>query len=498
MISSFPPPSLTPARLYERFSGTPREIDADLEVIAGELPRSLAGVLLRNSPGRVTAHGRPYDHPFDGDGMMHGFYLEGGRARYRNRWVKTKEFLEEERAGRALYRNFGTNRPGGRAKNILRTRFKNPANTSVVHHAGRLFALWEGGLPHAMDLQTLRTLGRYDFDGVLSGALGPVDRILSPEAPFGAHPKLDPRTGELVSFGLARGVRPKLYIWSVSSDGVMAPPRAIVLDELAYVHDFAITERFLVFVLLPMAFDTAKMLLGRATAVQSLELRREASTIVVVPRDGGAASLFEAGPLYAFHHVNAYDDGAEIVLESLVMDTPPPIAEMAGVFAGEHPYPDARLTRLRIDPARRAVTSRETLLERPMEFATVAAEDVSRPTKVLWGVGSAEGADEGAEWHSRKRARSPAFTGIVRVDLAARRSTFLDFGHDFPSEPVHVRTSDGTDLLLTVVYRSKNHRSELHVLDANDLSTRATLAIAQHVPPSFHGCFVENAPNQRP
>ena len=487
MISAFPA-SLTPAKMYRRYAETPGEIDVELRASAGVAPAALRGVLLRNGPGRVTAHGRAYDHPFDGDGMLHGFYFDGGHVRYRNRWVRTKEFLAEERAGRAIYRNFGTNLPGGTAGNILRTRFKNPANTSVIFHAGRTLALWEGGLPHEVDLGTLETRGRYDFDGVLDRPLGAVDRFLSPETPFAAHTKVDARTGELFGFGLARGVRPKLLVYRVSKEGRMDPPRSVRLESLSYVHDFAMTDRHLVFVMLPMSFDTTKMLLGRATPVASLELRGDEATVVVVPRDGGPVTRFRTPSLFAFHHVNAWDEGDEIVIDSIVMETPPPLAEMHRVFSGDHDYPDPRLTRLRIDP-RRAVMRRETVLARPIEFATVRAADVGRPGGIAYALGSAEGLDRGAVWHSMKTSRSPAFTGIARIELATGHAHFADMGHDFPSEPVHV-ACDGGGVVLVVVYRTKTHRSELRILADDDLRQLAVMPIPQHIPPGLHGCFV--------
>jgi carotenoid cleavage dioxygenase-like enzyme len=68
----------------------------DLEVI-GEIPRDLCGVYLRNGPNpRYAARGRY--HWFDGDGMVHAMAFENGRARYRNRYVRTKAFPQEEAA----------------------------------------------------------------------------------------------------------------------------------------------------------------------------------------------------------------------------------------------------------------------------------------------------------------------------------------------------------------------------------------------------------------
>ena len=56
---------------------------------------------------------------------------------------------------------------------------KNVANTAFALHGGKLLALWETGNPHELNYD-LETVGIYDFDGGLPGAMT-------------AHPKIDPR-----------------------------------------------------------------------------------------------------------------------------------------------------------------------------------------------------------------------------------------------------------------------------------------------------------------
>ena len=65
------------------------EYDADdLDVVEGAIPAELDGVYLRNTENPlVPAIGRY--HPFDGDGMLHAIRFAGGKARYRNRMIRT-------------------------------------------------------------------------------------------------------------------------------------------------------------------------------------------------------------------------------------------------------------------------------------------------------------------------------------------------------------------------------------------------------------------------
>src|SRR4029079_3338490 len=74
-------------------------------------------------------------HWFTGDGMIHGFFIEDGKARYRNRWVRTPKWQAENAAGRALYGSFG--QP---AEPDAPLTDGGGANTNILPHAGRLHA----------------------------------------------------------------------------------------------------------------------------------------------------------------------------------------------------------------------------------------------------------------------------------------------------------------------------------------------------------------------
>ena len=65
------------------------------------------------------------------------------------------------------------------------------ANTALVYHSGRLLALEENDRPYSMDLDSLSTDGLHDFGGKM-------------EHNFSAHPKIDPVTGEMMTFGYVK------------------------------------------------------------------------------------------------------------------------------------------------------------------------------------------------------------------------------------------------------------------------------------------------------
>lgn len=154
--------------LSGRFAPVTEEVDEAELSVTGSLPAELDGVFLRNGPNpRFTPIGS-YLYPIDGDGMLHGVWISGGRARYRNRFVRTPALVAEERAGRALW--------GGIESMILPQvpdvepelagTFRDMPDINVVRHAGRLLALAESDCPFLM-APDLRTVGKETFDGAL-------------------------------------------------------------------------------------------------------------------------------------------------------------------------------------------------------------------------------------------------------------------------------------------------------------------------------------------
>ncbi len=472
--------------LYRRASSAvPEEVDVDLRVAEGALPRDLRGVLYRNGPGTNASWGTPYLHPFDGDGHVVRFAFDGARVRYRNRFVATREREEEARLKRPVYRSFGTNLPGGLRKNLFRTTFKNAANTSVVWHGGKLLALWEGGLPHRLDPETLATFGRDDYGGRLRNAGSALDRMLAPELPFSAHPKIDPGTGELFNFGALFGPKPTLLLHRASPAGELDVPVRLPMDRLVSLHDFVLTPRYLVFFLVPVAFRVAPTLIGLVPPADAIEaLDGEPTRILLVPRAGGAPRSFEASPCFVFHFAAAHEEpDGRVVVVGLRMPSFPSSAQLRALFDGSGgDFPSAIPTRTTIDPASGRVRE-ERLDDGPAELPTIDPRRVGLRTRFFWSIAGAP------------RDPDPFLTHVQRFDLDGGRTVRRDFAPDLPGEPVFVPDPDGeegTGYALVLVYRAREHRSDLFVLRAEDLRTVCRLELPHPVPLGFHGTWVSS------
>lgn len=471
---------------YLRSNGTVRdECDTTLHVAEGALPPALRGVLYRNGPGKMEVFGAKYDHPFDGDGMVVRLSFDGRGVHYRNRFVRTEEYAAEQRAGRMLYRSFGTNLPGGLRRNFLRLRFKNAANTSVVSHGRKLLALWEGGMPHALDPITLETLGRYDFDGNLRNRTGALGRLIAPELPFSAHPKIDVDSGELFNFGTLMGRTSQLVSYRVRPDGTMLAPSFLRLPALSFIHDFVLTRRYSVFFLSAVSFGVARAVLGLTTPAGSLSAASGSAdahaTLLLVPRDGSAPTTVRARPGFLFHFANGFEDAqGRLVLDGMRMDALPSASEIRALLDGRVArIPPARPTRYVVDPSARTVV--ETRLSETLaDLPTIDSRHSGRPYRHFWSI-AAPPAQAGPFYHR-----------LMHFDHEGRE-TIRDFGADFPGEPVFVPASkdasEGEGWVLSLVYRAAEHRTDLYVLRAGDLGTVCRVELPHHVPSGFHGTW---------
>jgi carotenoid cleavage dioxygenase len=434
------------------------EIDAEDLTVVGELPAGLHGVFLRNGPNpQFTPRGRY--HPFDGDGMLHGVYLDEGRARYRNRWIQSRGLQAERRRGKGVY--------GGVSEFIVPEAdvveeggvVKNTANTHTLRHAGRWFALLEVARPTEIT-RDLETIGEYDFDGALVGGMT-------------AHPKVDPCNGELLFFGYSP-FPPYLRYHRVDPSGRLVQSIDIDLPNPVMMHDFAVTERYVVFLDAPSIFDPTSMMQGGPMIRWAPE---EGTRIGVLPRDGSAPPRwFDIDTAYVVHFFNAWDDGTTIQVHA------PAFGKMPGGFEFDAPHGDSNpLPRWwAIDLDTGTVTSRQAD-DRSGEFPRINDARATRQHRFAYNC------------LPNSRDFDFDFNGVVKYDLETDTDETLTYGehavsgeHVFAADPDGRAEDDGW--LLSLVTDRQTEQSELVVVDARHLSAGpvARVQLPRRVPLGFH------------
>jgi len=455
-----------------------------LEIVEGAIPEALTGTLFRNGNGRFVHQGVKYDHFFDGDGMITRFVFDKGQLHYSNRYVRTQEFVREQEEGKMLYRSFGTNIPGGWTKNALKMQFKNAANTSVVWHGGQLLALWEGGWPHRIDPDTLETIDRYSYEGVLKNDFSWLDRQIMEEMPFSAHPKEHPDTGVLHNFGTLAGTKQRLVMYEVQPDGTASIAQALPMDELVFTHDFILTEKNRsVFFLPPVTFNIWQAFMGLATPVESIKAKSDEKTkILVVGEDG--IETYETDFYFIFHYANGYEvDEHTIVVDAFAMDDFPGAEANVALMAGDDSAtPQGKLRRFTIDRQSGAVSSR-LLTEHPGELPAIDPALNGKKYRYVWAVGAP--AD----------ASYKLLDGIMKIDVDREITLYENLHPDLPGEPLFIphpgRKGEDHGWIAYIKFQVATRETYLELRDAANLQIVAKARLPHNIPPGFHGCWVD-------
>jgi len=418
--------------------------------VTGSIPTELTGRYLRNGPNPAGAVDEKTYHWFLGHGMVHGVRLDAGKATwYRNRWVRTKDVCDVL-GGTPPPSDWPAGHPSF------------SANTSVIGHAGRTFAIVEGGSAPVELGYELDTLRVSSFEGTLPHA-------------FSAHPKRDPKSGELhvMAYYWAWGNQVQYLV--VGTDGRVRKQIDIPLPGGPMLHDLAITEKYVLIFDLPCVFNLDSAMKGVRFPYfwdHAYEAR-----IGFLPREGVASDVrwVSIDPCYIFHPMNAYDDGDEVVLDAV---------RHPKMFDRERRGPsegDPVLTRWRLNVATGAV--RETTIDdRPQEFPRIREDLMGLPYRYGYAAGI------GGGFAQDTLVKTDHHTGRV-----VARSDQPRFGY---GEPVFVARAGGAaeddGWVLALRHDTVSDTSDLAIFDAAalDADPVAVVNLPVRVPNGFHGNWV--------
>lgn len=415
--------------------------------VTGSIPAELDGRYLRTGANPFSGTSA---HPFFGDGMIHGVRLRDGEAQwYRNRYVQTP-FIKNP--------SVDVMDPS-----VMMDMKSSKANTHVIGHAGKILALEEGHFPYVVD-GDLETIGPTDFDGVLKGS-------------FTAHPKICPVTGELLAFGYS-AMEPYLRYLRVSAEGKLVQTENITVGGPTMMHDFNVTQNFVVFMDLPAVFNMELAMSG------DMPIRWDdnyPARLGVMPRNGTDADVtwYNINPCYVFHPMNSYEDGDTIVLD---------VARFSHMWReSAMDFPAPELWRWTIDTATGKVRE-EQVDDRAAEFPRVADSVVGLKHRYgyMMGMFNSGSPDDPMS----------ASGSILKYDREKGERTEIEFGRGrVGGEPVFVPSanpkSEDDGYLMTYVHDAQSDTSSLVIMDASTMDNTPVASVAlPRIPSGFHGSWV--------
>lgn len=516
------------------------------ENIEGTLPQGLTGSLIRNMPALFERGGKEYGHYLDGDGYIAKLVINhDGQVRFHSKFVTTDEYEEESKAQKTLFRStFRTQRepwlvdlPGAGTtcfNNVLDLKLKNPSNTAVVFWGGRLFSLFEAGVPYELDPTTLATLGVSDLE-IPNSELRPGVALLIPQlysalpqlhnaftgASATAHPKIDPRLKRLVSWIWRAEVSPdrspldtrpvlSFFEWDEGLNVVESGVRVRLESTTVAPHDFSLTQNYYVLIENRVSGDTMPYIRGTACPASCVDIEPHKPMVInLVPRrargrgdsDYSAALRVALAPGFAIHSVCAFEDEGQGTVTLLFTGWKQETVEsgqvkggLLGSWEGRAPLfdqiPPTLLYKTVVDVGKEKILFHgpvpgleNTIIEHPH----INPKNEGKEVRFVWmSVGSQTGLS------------SPPL-GYMRLDLlTGEKQVWMAPLHSYCEEVVVVPKGAADDdedednvWIIATIFDSVKDKSSVAVFDGKSIQEGpvARIWLTNRLPHSLHGLF---------
>jgi beta,beta-carotene 9',10'-dioxygenase len=453
------------------FADLNEELTLDRIELRGELPDWLSGSLVRVTPAKFELEQGTIRHWFDGLAMLHRFAFQGGRVSYANRFIRSDAYERAEN-GRPLSQGFATDPCRAifkRVQTMFSPKFTDNANVNLMRLGERYVAMTETPLSIEFDPETLATLRH------AGKAPGHVTT---------AHPHHDRETNEAVNYAVNMGPVSTYRVYATDAQDERRVVAKVPVREPAYMHSFGMTERYVVLAEYPLRVNPLKLALGAESFIESYRWQPERGTrfLVIDRHDGGVKMRATAEPFFCFHHVNAWEDGDDVVVDLVAFEDSSVIEHLfIDRLRSGDPGAPSQLRRYRVSPGSDRAEG-EVLLDHTIELPRIDYARVNaKPYRYMYACGQRP---EQPDWLNE----------LVKFDTRERALATWHEPGCYPGEPVFVgrpgrdREDDGA--ILSVVFDSTTGRSFLLVLDAASFEEQARAEAPHRVPLGFHGQFM--------
>jgi carotenoid cleavage dioxygenase-like enzyme len=400
--------------------------------------------------------------------MLHAFGFHRGRVSYANRFLRSDAYRRAER-GERIGQGFATDPCRAifkRVQSLFSPDYTDNANVNLMRLGERYVAMTETPLPVEFDAATLDTLRRA---GKAPGALTT------------AHPHHDRERGEALNYAVHMSARSTYRVYATNAADEQRVVAEVPAREPAYMHSFGMTERYVVLAEYPLVVNPLRLALSAESFIESYRWHPERGTrFRVIDRESGEERITAvADPFFCFHHVNAWEEDGDVVVDLVAFEDASVIDALYidKLRSGDPQQQHSQLRRYRI-PSAGGRAEGEVLLDRSIELPRIDYSRANaRPHRMVYAAGRSD------DW----------FDELVGFDVVDRSLRTWHEPGCYPGEPVFVgrpgreREDDGA--VLSVVFDSSTERSFLLVLDAESFEELARAEAPHHVPFGFHGQF---------
>lgn len=456
------------------FTSISREITDETQLkVTGSIPDYVEGNLYRNGFGKFEGNNFRFNHIFDSLSLILKFRIERGDVFFMAKLLKGK-YYELSQKGIPTYRTMGGTTPPMNIQQRIETlghyRHDN-LNANVVRMGTHLIAVSDLMGYIILNDQNLNFTGSYNFNDHKTTMIS------------SAHPSfLKDEPHLLYNFEVeSLTMKAKFFVIDTTKPEPLKKEYflEISLGNLPYVHSFAMTKDYIVFVAYPFYWDIEKMLLSE-TILPTMKWKPQDKTriFVINHRERKLEAIFYTNPFFAFHHINAFQKKKQIVFDIITYPNASCVHEFyLETIANSSGFIGGSLRRYTLNLEDKTHFWSE-YLNNMIEMPTINPLFKGQNYKFFY---SLAGTEKDKKIYIAKIDARNSFTSYWAED-----------GH-YPSEPIFVpnilglHEDDG--VILTVVLDSKKNKSYLLVLDSKSMLPLAKAYANISIPLTCHGFF---------
>ena len=433
-----------------------KEIFAEKLEFQGEIPKALNGIYMRNGPN-PEFEPFSYHYPFDGDAMIHALYFKNGQVDYRNKFVITPELKAERRYGQAIYPSvLDSVKPD--PKLLAKDHAPEAKDGAFIHvlKLGEQYLAMHEASPAYQITEALATVGKWHPKNN--------ETVL----PINAHARIDPDSRAMYAINYSIGEPPYLTLYHLDKEGNLLKSVDIDKDYPTMIHDFIITENFVVIIDSPIVFSLEAAVKGES----ALQWHPEEGTKIglISRKDLNQKPIWiKTEPFFAFHYANAFEKNGKIEFvgaHSKVFETP------------QNSNVPTQLTKTVIDINTQKVEFNNLDIE-GAEFMRINDAYQGKPYRYIY---TPVEVDE-------------KYSKIAKYDDVTNERLVREFPGYELSEAVFVANenaqSEDDGYVIFFAYHDASDTSEFYILKAQDFlgKPQAVIQLPQRVPNGLHGNF---------
>jgi len=440
--------------------------------VSGNIPSWLGGTFIRNTPGKFNIGNQQILHWFDGFAFLAAFEVTKGKVYYQSSFLESDQYLESTARNTIRLNGYSKRFGESKAKHLScdgqKVKTAN-ANINLEKIGKHYLALGETPLPIEFELPTLKTKGFFDYK----------DNLKKANIWESAHIKRDPTNGTIYNFYIDYGWDSAYVLYKINPN---TTSRTIIarqkVNEPCYMHDFSITKNYIILTAYPLMVSPIDLINPKYSFIGAHRWEPEQKTEIYIfdKQTGALHAKLNTDPMFAFHHINAFEDG-EGKINIFLNAYDDSLATIAGSSSKPEMIRGLSLRKLLIDIKNKSV-NHSVVSKESFELPNINMGLLGQKNQYFYAV-----------WFSTPHNKS---NGIVKYDVNNNKALYWNEKGSFASEPVFVgkpgASIEDNGVIISII-NTDAHKTYLIILSAKTMIELARAELPEMLPKGLHGKF---------